>query len=100
CIALILVNTRAPNRHRLGAKFDPPKEQSMESDAFAGKTGLSAARLSRMHETLLRHVERGRLPGLVALIDRRGAEHVDVIGTLAFGSAAPMRRDTIFRLAS
>ena len=73
----------------------------MESDAFAGKTGLSAARLSRMHETLLRHVERGRLPGLVALIDRRGAEHVDVIGTLAFGrTAAPMRRDTIFRLAS
>ena len=72
----------------------------MESDAFAAKTGLSAARLARMHDTLLRHVERGRLPGLVAVIGRRGAEHVDAIGTLAFGSAAPMRRDTIFRLAS
>lgn len=72
----------------------------MESDAFAAKTGLSAARLARMHDTLLRHVERGRLPGLVAVIGRRGAEHVDAIGTLAFGRAAPMRRDTIFRLAS
>ena len=72
----------------------------MESDALAAKTGLSAARLARMHDTLLRHVERGRLPGLVAVIGRRGAEHVDAIGTLAFDRAAPMRRDTIFRLAS
>jgi len=45
-------------------------------------------------------VDSGRLPGLVALISRRGAEHVDAIGTLAFDHAAPMRRDTIFRLAS
>jgi len=53
-----------------------------------------------MHDTLRRHVDRGRLPGLVALISRRGAEHVDAIGTLAFDRTAPMRRDTIFRLAS
>ena len=73
----------------------------MESDAFAVKSGLSSSRLARMHDTLQRHVEHGRLPGLVAAIDRRGAEHVDVIGTIAFGrTAAPMRRDTIFRLAS
>ena len=62
--------------------------------------GFSATRLARMHDTLLRHVDGGRLPGLVALISRRGAEHVDAIGTLAFDDAAPMRRDTIFRLAS
>ena len=34
------------------------------------------------------------------LLPRRGREHVEAIGTLAFGSDAPMRRDTIFRLAS
>src|SRR3982751_5283265 len=72
----------------------------MESDAYAGNTGLSAPRLARMHDTLLRPVEGGRLPGLVAAISRRGVEHVDAIGTLAFGCTAPMRRDTIFRLAS
>jgi CubicO group peptidase (beta-lactamase class C family) len=49
---------------------------------------------------MARHVERGRLPGLIALISRRGVEHVDAIGTLAFDSTRPMRRDTIFRLAS
>jgi CubicO group peptidase (beta-lactamase class C family) len=63
-------------------------------------SGFSPMRLARMHDTLLRHVESGRLPGLVALLNRRGAEHVDAIGTVAFDRTAPMRRDTIFRLAS
>jgi CubicO group peptidase (beta-lactamase class C family) len=47
-----------------------------------------------------RYVDGGRLPGLVALVSRRGEEHVDAIGTLAFDRTTPMRRDTIFRLAS
>ena len=62
--------------------------------------GFAPTRLARMHDILLRHVDSRRLPGLVALISRRGAEHVDAIGTLAFDRAAPMQRDTIFRLAS
>ena len=53
-----------------------------------------------MHDALRRHVDSGRLPGLVALISRREVEHADAIGTLAFDGTAPMRRDTIFRLAS
>jgi CubicO group peptidase (beta-lactamase class C family) len=53
-----------------------------------------------MHGALLRHVGSGRLPGLVALISRHGAEHLDAIGTLAFDRTEPMRRDTIFRVAS
>jgi CubicO group peptidase (beta-lactamase class C family) len=62
--------------------------------------GLSPTRLARLHHTLRRHVGRGRMPGLVAAVSRHGAEHVDAIGTLAFDRPAPMRRDTIFRLAS
>ena len=63
-------------------------------------SGLSSARLARMHDIMRRHVDSGRLPGLVTAISRRGEDHVDAIGTLAFGSTAPMRPDTIFRLAS
>jgi CubicO group peptidase (beta-lactamase class C family) len=63
-------------------------------------SGLSGSRLAKMHDALLRHVGSGRLPGLVALISRHGVEHLDAIGTLAFDRTAPMRRDTIFRLAS
>jgi CubicO group peptidase (beta-lactamase class C family) len=65
-----------------------------------GTGGLSGTRLSRMHEVMAGHVERGYVPGLVTLIDRRGEVHVDAIGALAFDSDAPMRRDTIFRIAS
>jgi CubicO group peptidase (beta-lactamase class C family) len=53
-----------------------------------------------MHDTLRHHVESRRLPGLVAVISRRGADHVDAIGTLAFDRTAAMRPNTISRLAS
>jgi CubicO group peptidase (beta-lactamase class C family) len=62
--------------------------------------GFSRARLARMHATLRRHVEGGGLPGLVALVHQRGREHAEAIGTTAFDGDEPMRRETIFRLAS
>jgi CubicO group peptidase (beta-lactamase class C family) len=54
-----------------------------------------------MREVLTGHVARGDLPGLVALVARRGEVHVEAIGTTeAGGGGGPMRRDTIFRIAS
>jgi hypothetical protein len=44
--------------------------------------GLSAARLRRLHDVLARHVASGSLPGLVALLSRRGETHVEALGTL------------------
>ncbi|HET8624998.1 MAG TPA: serine hydrolase domain-containing protein [Gemmatimonadales bacterium] len=64
------------------------------------KDGFSLARLARMQAALQRHVEGGEVPGVVALVHQRGREHVEMIGTMSFDSAVPMRRDTIFRLAS
>ena len=61
--------------------------------------GLSRARLQRVHDLLQRHLETRVVPGAVALVSRHGREHVDTVGSLAFGGP-PMRRDTIFRLAS
>jgi CubicO group peptidase (beta-lactamase class C family) len=61
---------------------------------------FSPVRVERMHAALQRHVESGVLPGLVALVSHRGREHVETIGTMAFDDDTPMRRDTIFRLAS
>ena len=78
----------------------PTKTARSASTPRAQTSGLSPTRLARMHDTLRRQVDSGRLPGLVALLSRRGAEHVDTIGTLGFDRTAPMRRDTIFRLAS
>jgi CubicO group peptidase (beta-lactamase class C family) len=53
-----------------------------------------------MQAILRGHVEGGSMPGLVAMVSQRGREHVEAIGTHAFGSEVPMRRDTLFRLAS
>jgi CubicO group peptidase (beta-lactamase class C family) len=83
----------------MAARKQPHKE-SHPTVARPSKRGLSPTRLARMRDVLQRHVDRGRLPGLIALIGRRDGEHVAAIGTLAFDRTAPMRRDTIFRLAS
>ncbi|BDI34539.1 serine hydrolase [Capsulimonas corticalis] len=46
------------------------------------------------------YVDRGYLPGLVALLYREGEVHVTTHGVQDLESRAPMRRDTIFRIAS
>jgi CubicO group peptidase (beta-lactamase class C family) len=63
-------------------------------------TGLSKVRLERMRRILSGHLERKEMPGLVALVSHCDRVHVETLGTLAFDNPAPMRRDTIFRLAS
>ncbi|HEX3450805.1 MAG TPA: serine hydrolase domain-containing protein [Isosphaeraceae bacterium] len=62
--------------------------------------GLSKARLSRLHDVMAGYVERGELPGIVSPVSRRGEVHVDAVGMQAIGGKIPMRRDTIFRIAS
>src|SRR5712664_4585072 len=46
------------------------------------------------------YVERGAIPGIVTLVARQDEVHVEVIGTRALNESEPMRRDTIFRIAS
>jgi CubicO group peptidase (beta-lactamase class C family) len=76
-----------------------PASQTQELQ-MARTGGFSRARLDRMHDVLAGHVARGVVPGIVTLVSRRGEVHVDAIGITAVGSATPMRRDTIFRIAS
>src|SRR5215813_7754313 len=56
-------------------------------------------RAGRLHHALAAHVASGDMPGMVALVSRRGETKVETIGTQSFGGT-PMRRDTIFRIAS
>ena len=60
----------------------------------------SAAGLDRLHEAMAAHVAKGELPGMVTLVARGDNVHVDAMGTMAFGSEEPMKRDTIFRITS
>ena len=77
----------------------PPLRQGATGSSLQPRA-LSKARLSRLRATLERHVHRGEVPGLVALVDFGGREHAEVLGTMAYGGSVPMKRDTIFRLAS
>ena len=64
------------------------------------RSSLTQAGLRRMHDVLARHVESGRIPGLVALVSQGDETHVETIGTMRHDGGPPMRRDTIFRMAS
>ncbi len=61
---------------------------------------LSKPRLERLHRVLSGHIERKEMPGLVALVGHHDDVHVETLGTMSFVSPAPMKRDTIFRIAS
>ncbi|GAA2764963.1 serine hydrolase [Streptomyces paradoxus] len=63
-------------------------------------SGFSEAGLRRMRDVLARYVESGKIPGLVALVSRGEGTHAEALGTMRHDGGPPMRRDTIFRMAS
>jgi CubicO group peptidase (beta-lactamase class C family) len=63
--------------------------------------GLSSERLKRLSESLNRYVKDGRLPGGVVLVARRGkVAYTEAFGQRDREAGAPMREDTLFRIAS
>ena len=74
--------------------------RAMECEELNMSTaGLSRVRLERMHHVLSGYIERKALPGLVALVSRHDDVHMETLGTLSFDNLAPMKQDTIFRIA-
>jgi CubicO group peptidase (beta-lactamase class C family) len=60
---------------------------------------FSAARLERMRPVLRGYIDRGEIHGLVALVAIGNEVHIETVGALSFGGA-PVKRDSIFRIAS
>ena len=63
-------------------------------------SGLTTEGIEGLHTALERHVERGDMPGLVALVACGDDVHVEAIGHKDFDDAGPLGRDAIFRIAS
>jgi CubicO group peptidase (beta-lactamase class C family) len=61
---------------------------------------LAEAGLERLHAAMTARVERGEMPGLVTLVAQGDDVRVDTIGSKTFGGSEPMRRETLFRIAS
>lgn len=71
------------------------------SFAAPEEVGLSAARLTRLGDVLRGEIDRGRVPGTVALVARRGkVAHFEALGVRDPASGAPMHKDSIFRIYS
>jgi CubicO group peptidase (beta-lactamase class C family) len=63
--------------------------------------GMSSARIARIAPMLRRYVEQGVVAGLVTLVARDGRiVELDTAGWRDAASRSPMRRNTIFRIAS
>jgi len=65
------------------------------------QVGLSSERLARIGEVIRTDVEKGRLPGAVALVARKGRiAYLEVAGFRDRASGTPLRKDDIFRIYS
>src|SRR5581483_2962035 len=62
--------------------------------------GLSRERLSHLRNRMADYIGCGEVPGIVTLVSRHGEVHVDAVGKKSLDDHGPMRRDTIFRIAS
>ena len=63
--------------------------------------GLSSERLKRLSEALNGYVKEGKLPGGVVLVARKGkVAYTEAFGQRDREAGAPMREDTVFRIAS
>jgi Beta-lactamase len=65
------------------------------------QVGLSSERLGRITQVLRADVERGRIPGAVVVVARKGrVAYVQAVGFRHKTAGAPMTPDAIFRIAS
>src|SRR5215471_13210064 len=65
------------------------------------QSGMSTERLKRLSTAMRGYIERGEVAGAVTLVARHGrVVHVDAQGFMDLESRTPMRKDTIFRIAS
>ena len=75
--------------------FEMPRADKPED------VGLSSARLQRVHDALKTDIDKGVVPGAVALIARRGKiVSLEALGYRDREANAAMKADTIFRIAS
>jgi len=77
-----------------------PQPDDLPYTSFVqGSSGFDDGALASFDATVEAAVEEGQVPGVVAAVARGKAVHVAVAGVMAIG-AAPMQRDTLFRITS
>jgi CubicO group peptidase (beta-lactamase class C family) len=63
--------------------------------------GMSSRALGRIRDSMVAHVDEGRLPGALTVVARRGRiAHLESVGWMDVEGLVPVRSDTIFRVYS
>jgi CubicO group peptidase (beta-lactamase class C family) len=63
--------------------------------------GLSSERLQRLRTVMQQYVDEGRIAGVVTFVARNGrVAHLEAFGKADVEAGVPMKKDTIFRVAS
>jgi CubicO group peptidase (beta-lactamase class C family) len=82
-----------------GAAFANGKDPLPRADPAS--VGLSAERLARIVPVFKAEIEKGRIPGVVVAVARRGKlAYFEAIGAIDPATKAPMTTETLFSLAS
>jgi CubicO group peptidase (beta-lactamase class C family) len=75
--------------------------QALPQAATPESVGLSSARVARLGAVMKEYADKGRVPGLVTLVLRRGrVAHFEAHGRQDLEKNVAMQKDTIFRIAS
>jgi len=94
----------APLLGLLVALFASPLQSALAGDLPLGKpedVGISSGRLQRVDAVVRRYIEEKKVSGAVTLVARQGqVVHHAAQGVMDVESKAPMRTDSIFRMAS
>jgi CubicO group peptidase (beta-lactamase class C family) len=81
---------------RTAAPQTPPLPQAKPESI-----GLSSVRLQRMSDAFKREIDKGTIPGVTAMVARRGQiGRFDALGRQNPAASGPMAHNTIFRIAS
>ena len=84
-----------------GGSPEPGSGRDTGQDAELPGTSTGRERFERLERTLAAHVERGELVGVASLVARHGeVVHFAATGLRDRERAAPLRRDTIYRIYS
>jgi CubicO group peptidase (beta-lactamase class C family) len=90
CLAVLLVVCAASGLLAQALPTSPPEA-----------VGLSTERLERLRVVVQQYVDAGRIAGVVTLVARGGkVAHLESFGKMDAERGVPMRKDTIFRIAS
>ncbi len=87
----------------LQAEEGPVKSAGLQGSILVPpqSVGLSLERVARISQTMQRYVAEGRVAGTVTYLRRRGElAHFEATGLADVERNVPMRKDTIFRIAS